>query len=249
MTESTYREHSITNIDEYIKYIGKEKTRLEKAGNHVDLIFRGQTCDCDLVPKIARLKPHGSLLDVEQLIVTDFKRKYLPFVDNKEMDEWNILALAQHHGLPTRLLDWTYSALTALWFAVKDQAKQEDDVDKDGVVWVFSPSVDDYHKPDSDSSPYSIKETKVFRPKHVGQRITAQAGLFTVHVMRDGRGAARIDKLKRYSSKLVKVNVKAASFTKLRKELHMLGVNHASMVPDLDGLCKHLEWRFFDQNK
>ena len=248
MTEPKYRECSIANINEYIKCIGKEKSRLEKAGNKVDLIFRGQTCcDDDLVPKIVRLIPHGPLLGVEQLIITDFKRKYLPFVDNKEMDEWNVLALAQHHGLPTRLLDWTYSALTALWFAVKDQAKKDVDVDKDGVVWVFSPSVEDYHEQDIDSSPYSIKETKVFRPKHVGQRITAQAGLFTAHVMSDDRGASRIEKLKRYSSKLVKVNVMAASFPKLRKELHMLGVNHASMVPDLDGLCKHLEWRFFDR--
>jgi hypothetical protein len=135
-----------------------------------------------------------------------------------------------------------------LWFAVKDQAKQESGIDKDGVVWVFSPSVEDYHGSDSDSSPYSIKATKVFRPKHVGQRITAQSGLFTVHVISDDRGGSHIQRLKRYSSKLVKINVKAASFSKLREQLHMLGVNHAYMVPDLDGLCKHLEWRFFDQN-
>ena len=163
------------------------------------------------------------------------------------MDEWNILALAQHHGLPTRLLDWTYSALTALWFAVKDQAKLENGIYKDGVVWVFSPSIEDYHEPDNDLSPYSIKTTKVFRPKHVGQRITAQSGLFTVHVISNDRGGSHIEKLKRYGSKLVKINVKAASFPKLREELHMLGVNHAYMVPDLDGLCKHLEWRFFAQ--
>jgi hypothetical protein len=94
-------------------------------------IYRGMNeADKSLKTSLARLGgPYGKL---ERHLLRNFK-KYAHTNVLSGQSNWNWLALAQHHGLPSRLLDWTYSPYVALHFALNDLQS----FNKDGVIWVL----------------------------------------------------------------------------------------------------------------
>jgi hypothetical protein len=61
-------------------------------------------------------KPHTKA-SLEEHILRNFIRYSRPYLDMPAANEWELLVVAQHHSLPTRLLDWTYSPLVAAYFA------------------------------------------------------------------------------------------------------------------------------------
>jgi hypothetical protein len=91
--------------------------------------FRGvQRADYTLQSGLARLGAPAE--DLERHILRNF-RKYAHRSAVPHDSVWNWLAVAQHHGLPTRLLDWTYSPFVALHFATEDVELY----DCDAVIW------------------------------------------------------------------------------------------------------------------
>ncbi|MCU7493977.1 MAG: FRG domain-containing protein [Ignavibacteria bacterium] len=91
--------------------------------------FRGLS-DKDYELRTSLMRLGGKYEDMERHLLRNF-RKYSPKGTLDGDLIWDWLAVAQHHGLPTRLLDWTYSPYIALHFVTDDLGKYE----KDGVIW------------------------------------------------------------------------------------------------------------------
>jgi hypothetical protein len=207
------------------------------------VLFRGQPHDHPLLPRIARLSLQDDLAKVERTMLAEFKRQSTPYLGHIPDNNWDWLALAQHHGMATRLLDWTKNPLAALWFVVQRPPSS----DSHGVLWVFTPDTHDVVTADearaSPDGPFEGTRTKVFQPNCVTERIVAQAGWFTVHkYLREKSQFMPLEEYEIHKEHLVKLTVPAKAFAELRYQLDRFGVNNASLFPDLDGICRHVEW-------
>jgi len=240
----------IKTIAEYISEISNIKEKFAENGNKSTLLFRGQKVKTSLKPKSDSLTLFSPLEDAEKEILEEFRRGLLAFSESKqENNEWDLLALAQHHGLPTRLLDWTYNPLVALWFAIQNKNIYNYESRKDAEIWILNAESSDFEI-ENDTLPINIKVTKIFRPKAISKRITAQASVFTAHFLSKKKNQfSALEKLTNYKSKLQKITISFEYFEKLQEELNSIGINNSTMFPDLDGFCKHLEWRFSKFNE
>lgn len=91
--------------------------------------FRGLS-DKDFELKTTLCRLGGDFRQMEKHLLRNF-RKYSPKGTLQRDSVWDWLSIAQHHGLPTRLLDWTYSPYVAMHFATSNRLKYN----LDGVIW------------------------------------------------------------------------------------------------------------------
>lgn len=232
------KDDTVGSLPEYLQRIEEQYT-----GNH-SVLFRGQRCDdWNLTPRIARTtfrRRYSSLLDAERKMLEEFERLSLPHVTNRDMaSPWDRLALAQHHGLPTRLLDWTTNPLVALWFAIDKPPERN----RNAAVWAFEADETDYVG--IEKNPFGLPKTLIFRPRHLDARIIAQSGWFTVHKFMDEKSRfSALNKIKAQVPRLRKLIIPREYFASLRDDLARCGITRATLFSDLSGLCGHIEWQF-----
>ena len=214
----------------------------------------------ELVPKLLREK-YVSHASRELSLIEAFKR-VAPALDTnvpKQDDDIAWLFLMQHHGVSTRLLDWTQSALIALYFIVVEYETE------DGELWAMYPNnlnnlsgipgiplpsnpIVNYfaEEPFNDSnylcSLYDLSQAPenpiAIEPQMNFPRMMAQLSKFTIHPISDK--ANLITTLLTDEKDLVRYIVPKENKSKLRHDLATLGITQVSLFPSLDSLGRDI---------
>jgi hypothetical protein len=205
-------------------------------------MFRGQPKDWVLLPSIARfthaVRRYDNWRTFQNDVLERFARYARPQLSPLPASDEEWLTHAQHHGVPTRLLDWTTNPLKALFWAVEDPAA----ADEDGYVWIFTPR---YRRADPlKPTPLDDDRLVPFLPKHINTRVVDQEACFVSFPLpATTKPLAPMNDLvgrERGIKALHTLSIPAAAKHDIQLELRQLGVTHRSLFPDLHGIGLHI---------
>ncbi|KZE77526.1 hypothetical protein AV926_14235 [Myroides marinus] len=192
-------------------------------------IFRGQSnSKWKLIPKCQR---EGFTKEQDIYYFENWKRRAKAFLDKEIFTDTELLAIAQHTGLATRLLDWSLNPLVALFFAC------EANLNDDGAVYCLTDQEKETYVRDL-VNPFSINDDfLIIQPNTPINRIANQHSYFTVKkdITRPFEDVFRKNTLKKF---IIPKDLK----NEILIMLNQYGINNLSIYPDLEGLSKHLNW-------
>ena len=178
--------------------------------------------------------------------------RYARCPENRDWPNW--LFLMQHHGLPTRLLDWTESILIAAYFAVCEYpdeaaalwalapgALNDLQVEKRALMSAGNPETKALFDAPFDRTAEESDKIVAVMANQIDPRMMVQLSGFTIHGSRNP-----LDSLPKSDQFLVEYEIPATAKEKIKNQLGMVGIMEANLFPDLDHLASDLASRKYD---
>lgn len=209
--------------------------------------FRGVSDTAhELVPKVGRGTedenwngPVGrgrsdTFADLEIRVFEAFKRRAVPVLRVRPQNPFEWLAVAQHHGVPTRLLDWTPNPLMAAWFATNKKAERDGQSAK--VIAVRSTAKWREHEEEVDPFDKRRKHPVFVVSPHWHERVRAQRGCFSIHPQPNKPWD--LDGLTSHE-----FEIPEDCWREFQRRLFYFGVDASTTMADLSGLGDALAWQ------
>lgn len=253
----------IKSLSEYLSWVGGATASGQPSW------FRGVR-DSDthhLLPSLYRHpKMKGDTAALRQLeadLMTAFKHRAVPFTAKLPSADMELLFLMQHHGVPTRLLDWSESPFVALFFALENARWEDPDKAVESAVWLLKPillnqtalknNIDggrilsandvllEYAYLPNGTIRNAGKLPVAMHGVHNSQRIVAQRGVFVLF----GTSTTPLENQPDLAPEtLTKVVIEKDAKKEIFDALFRMGIADSVVYPDLDGLGREIKNRF-----
>src|ERR1700722_10555828 len=230
-------DNNIEAFKNFVEIVEKRYSPTNRRGDVNSWMYRGHSDSAyQLRPSIGRLlgterfPTKQDVLDAELNSFREFETK--TYHNLRESNLFILLAVAQHHGLKTRLLDWSLSPFVALFFAVEE----ENTLDKDGALFAFRPKrfTSILRKKEN---PLQLKlnaDYQYLTIPSLSPRINAQKGVF--QMFKDPTNSLE------NAPSLQKLIIPASCKRDIKKDLSNFGIGYDTLFPDFDGIAKSINY-------